>query len=164
MNRIINIKNKKAINEIEEFKKKKYSQIDIKFCNLHLMKINELVRKHIFSKNDLYINSTTLWELMQPIGKHGSHNYHGLMPNDILTAMNNLLEPYCIFIVKESRYAVIPTCLSSFNEPLMFVVGIGAELINNKNANINKIITIYPKSNLDEFLNKLVSRKLLFKK
>ncbi len=60
MNKIINIKNKKSISEIQKFKDKKYSLIDIKFENVHLKEINKLVLFDLFDKNDLYINSATL--------------------------------------------------------------------------------------------------------
>lgn len=151
-NKIINIKNKKSISEIQKFKEKKYSLVDIKFENVHLRDINKLISFDLFDKNDLYINSTTLWELMQPVGKAGSHNYHNLSAEDIYNALIKLSDPYCVFRVKYGRYAIVPVCISSFSEPLMVVIGVGSELINNQNANINKIVTIYPKSDIDKYL------------
>jgi len=38
------------------------------------------------------------------------------------------------------------------------------KLFVNKNANINKIVIIYPKSNLDEYLGKLDEKEILYKK
>ncbi len=152
MNKIINIKSKKSILDIKKFKDKKYSLIDIKFENIHLKDINKFVLFELFDKNDLYISSTTLWELMQPIGSAGSHNYHDLTPEDIYYALNAVSNPYCVFRVKHGRYAVIPVYISSFNEPLMIVIEKGVELVNKQNANVNKIITIYPKSNLNKYI------------
>ena len=56
------------------------------------------------------------------------------------------------------------TYISSFNEPLMVIIELNSGLIVNKNANINKIVTMYPKSNLDEYLNKLDEKDILYKK
>ena len=162
MNRIINIKNKRAINEIQKFKDKKYSLVDIKLENVHLREVNKLLPFILFEKNDLYINSVTLWELMQPTGSTGIHNYHGLSPEDIYNALNSIEEPYCVFRVKNERYAIIPTYISSFKEPLMVVIEKGSELINKKNANINKIVTIYPKSKIDSYLDKLNNKDILY--
>ena len=164
MNKIINIKNIKAISDIEEFKKKKYIGVDIKFINVHLKNLNDLTFKNIFNKNNLYINSVTLWELMQPLGNQGSHNFHSLLPEDIYYALNNLTEPYCIINAKFSRYAVVPSSTSSFNELLMVIIEVGSGLFNNSNANINKIVTIYPKSELDKYLDNLDNDNILFRK
>ena len=101
---------------------------------------------------------------MQPIGNAGSHNYHELMPEDIFNALNNLLDPQCVIKVKNERYAVIPAYISSFNEPLMVITELNSGLIINKNANVNKIVTIYPKSNLSDYLEKLDEKEILYKK
>lgn len=162
MNKVINIKSKKAINEIKQFQNKKYSRLDIRFENVHLREINKLLPFSLFEKNDLFINSDTLWELMQPIGKTGTHNYHGLTPDDIFNALNSLEEPYCIFKVKNERYAVIPVYISSHNEYLMVVIETSCGLITNANANINKIVTIYPKSNINKHLTKIKNDDILY--
>lgn len=164
MNKVINIKTNKAIKEIREFKIKKYNPVDVKFENVHLRKLNKLTSIDLFNKNDLYINSVTLWELMQPIGNAGAHNYHELSEEDIFNAINNLENPQFIFKVKNERLSIIPVCISSFDEPLMVVVEIGSGLINNKHANINKIVTMYPKSNLEEYLEKMDQSDILYKK
>ena len=164
MNKIINIKSNKDIKEIREFKNKNFSPIDVKFTNVHLKELNKIINFELFTKNDLYINSKSLWELMQPIGNAGSHNYHELMPEDIFNALNNLLDPQCVIKVKNERYAVIPAYISSFNEPLMVIIELNSGLIINKNANVNKIVTIYPKSNLSDYLEKLDEKEILYKK
>lgn len=151
---VINIKSKKAVKEIQRFRDSEYLSTDIKFTNLHLKRLNELVRKKIFAKNDSYINAKTLFELMQDIGNRGSHNYHGLKPSDIIEALVNLEDPMFIYKDRGHRYVVAPTFISSFSEPLVVIIETGASLIGNKTANVNKIITIYPKTNLQlELLN-----------
>ncbi len=164
MNKIINIRSKKSIDDIAEFKDNDFAPCDIKFTNVHLKDLNKILKKDLFSKNDLYVNSTTLHDLMQSKGKSDSHNYHDLMPEDIFKAINSLLDPECIILVKKERYAVIPTYVSSLNEPLMVIIELNSGLIINKKANINKIVTIYPKSNLEKYLEKLDEKEILYKK
>ena len=43
------------------------------------MDLNEKIGFVIFKNNSLYINSHSLWELMQPIGGKGGHHYHELI-------------------------------------------------------------------------------------
>ena len=61
MNRIINIQNKKeAVESLNDYKNKKYVLADVRFTNVHLLEINNLLFKDIFSKNDLFINTISL--------------------------------------------------------------------------------------------------------
>ena len=115
VNKTINIKSKKALKQVEQFKKKNYTPVDIRLQNVNLKTLNKIIMFDLFDKNDLFINSTTLWELMQPIGDSGSHNYHGLLPEDILDALNSLETPNYILKVKQDRYAIIPVTISSYN-------------------------------------------------
>lgn len=161
MKKTIDIKTIKAIKEIRSFKDKQFAMMDIRFQNAHLKKINDLVRLKIFPKNDVYINSTTLWELMQPIGDAGSHNYHGLTPEDIWMAINKLCEPNYVFVTKFGRYTIVPVMPSSFDKPLLVVIETGSGLVDNPKADINKIVTIYPKSDIDDLLQKMSQKDIL---
>lgn len=159
---IINVKEKeKSINDLDEFRKKKYKEKDVRFTNVDLVKLNRKTRKNIFDKNDLFISSDTLWEIMQEEGGSGIHNYHGLTAEDIIDALNSINEPYALFESKHSRYAIVTTTLTHFGEPLMIIVEVGAGLHSNINANINKIVTMYPKSNIDIMLNGLDKKDVL---
>lgn len=91
-----------------------------------------------------------------------SHNHHGLTPEDILDALNNIIKPYCIFKSKQNRISIVLSCLSHFGEPLMAVIEIRADLIKEKNANINKLVTMYPKSDFDKMINTIDSKRLLY--
>ena len=162
MNTVINIKNDDALDIITKFKDKEYVMCDIRFENVHMKRVNALIKYELFSKNDLFANSTTLWELMQPQGEQESHNYHGLTPLDILDALNNIISPYCIFKTKQNRISIILSCLSHFGEPLMAVVEIGASLIEDEKANINKLVTMYPKSNIDKLVGLIDPKRLLY--
>ena len=44
----------------------------------------------------------------------------------------------------------------------MIVIETNSGLIVNNNANINKIVTIYPKSDIDNYLSKLKNKDILF--
>ena len=163
MNRIINIQNKKeAVESLQKFKEKKYVLVDVRFINVHLREINVLLEQDIFSKNDLFINSVSLWELMQPLGDKGSHNYHDLTPEDIVDALSSITEPYCILKTEYSQYAILSTTLSHFDEPLMVIIEVGSGLDKNINANINKLVTMFPKSDIDRTIKNMDKRNVLY--
>ena len=164
MNKIIDVKNKKAIKEIERFRLKKYQMTDIRFVNVHLKRLNKLLSYDLFSKNDLYINSSTLWELMQPVGDSGSHNYHGLSSQDIVDAISGIEDPYCILRVKRERMAAVPVSTMDPKRQLMVVIEIGAELIGHLHAGINKVVTIYPKTNIQKILERTNPKDILYRK
>ncbi len=162
MNKTINIQSKKAKSVLKQFKNKRYSSIDIQFENVHLKQLNKLLSSEVFFKNDLFVNSTTLFELMQPVGQSGNHNYHGLLPEDILECLKNLIEPEYIIESKNNRFIIVPMFCSSYNLPLMVIIEIGAGLSNNKNANINKLVTIYPKSELGKYIKSIEANRILY--
>ena len=164
MNKIINIQNKKeAVESLNDYKNKKYVLADVKFENVHLREVNKLLGYDIFSKNDLYINTISLWELMQPIGDKGVHNYHDLSPEDIVDALNSITEPYCILKTEISQYAILSTTISHFGEPLMIIIEVGAGLDKNINANINKLVTMFPKRDIDKSLEHKDPKDILYR-
>ena len=164
MNRIINIQNKKeAIESLNDYKNKKYVLTDVKFENVHLLKLNAYTRKDIFSKNDLFINTISLWELMQPLGEKGGHNYRDLSPEDIVDALSSITEPYCILKTEISQYAILSTTLSHFGEPLMIIIEVGSGNVIDKEANINKLVTMFPKRDVDKSLEHKNPKDILFR-
>ena len=165
MNRIINIQNKKeAVQSLLQFKNKNYVLIDVRLENVHLKRINLLVENDLFSKNDIYVNSLTLKEIMnQDIGG-GSHHYHGLTPEEIVDTLANITDPYCVIKTKFSRYAIMSTNVSHFGEQLMVIIEVGSGLSNDPKANINKLITIYPKDDIDKAIENTDAKDVLYKK
>ena len=162
---IINLGNKTfALLVLEQLKENDYVPFDVEITNSHITELNELTGKKLFSKASLFVNSNTIHELMQPIGGKGQHNYHGLTPEDIYMALSSIKDPKYVFIVKNKRYAIISIELSHYKNPLMIVVETGAGTLLNDKANINKVVTIYPKNYVDEYIAKLDKRKLLYKK
>ena len=150
----INIKNRtQSLKELENFKNKNYGRVDIKIENLHLNQLNELLGKRIFKKNDAYISAETLWELMQPIGQKKQHNYHGFSPSNILEIFLSLTKPYCILKTHLSRFTIISSIMLNKTR-LLTIVEINATLSKNRAARINKIVTIYPKDHIDQYIGK----------
>ena len=163
MKKTINIKNiEEAEVLLNAYKKKKYSPIDIRLTNTHLKKINDYIHIDLFSKNDLFVNSDTLWSVMQPVGGQENHNFHGLTPKELVEVFNNLSNPYSVFISQLGRLGVISTILSESGQPIMVIIEIGAGLIGRQNANINKMVTLYPKDNLKRYLKSRKVVKVLY--
>ena len=162
---VINVKDtENAIEAVEAFKKKKYEGKDIRFTNVNMISLNEKFRKKLFSKNDLFIDSTALWEMMQDIGGEGAHHFHGFSSKDIIDALVAISEPYAIIEVEYERHAVITTAITHFNEQIMIIIKIGSRIYSQANANINKLITMYPKSDVDKTLSKIDKKSILYKK
>ena len=164
LKRIINIGNKKKAEEdLEVYRNKHYESIDIEFTNVHLLKLNVLIGHRFFSKNSLYVHSSTLWEVMQPVGQKGKHHYHGLEPHDIIDALSILSDTSLIYETNQNRYAVIVDGNEQYKN-ISVVIELGAGLTNNRNAKINKLVTIFPKSNIEKKLLHLSNDKILYKK
>ena len=152
--KIINIKNKKeALEILERFKQREQKGVEIKITNVHLCRINDLVGEKIFSKNDLYVNGETLFDIMQPVGGKGKHNHHGLNKEIILAVLNNAYQPIGIYTANK-RYIIATIVVNNTNEHLVLVVERKAPLRNDRDANINKLITIYPRRNILEAIFK----------
>ena len=168
MNKIINLANKSlSISIITKIKNKDYVPFDLKITNSHIMSLNEKIGFVVFRKDSLYINSHSLWELMQPLGDKGSHNHHELTEEDIYIALTSIKEPYAILDAcdnknSKAKYSIISIKLSHFENPFMIVIEVGAELRNVINANINKVVTIYPMSDYDDYVKNYDIKGVLY--
>ena len=159
----INVKSRKnAVADLKRIKSKKYVLADIKFENVHLRDINTLLEQNIFSKNDLYANTISLWELMQHQGKRGAHNHHDLTPEDIIDTLASITEPYCILKTEISQYAIMSTSKSHFGEPLFVIIEVNAGLNQNINANINKLVTMFPMGEIKRTIKKANPKNVLY--
>ena len=161
MNTIINIYAKKAKTYLEEFKGKEY-QVDVRFDNVHLKQINHLIRFDLFSKNDLYVGSDSLWSMMQPTGGKKKHNYHGLTPEDILEALKNIKTPYSIFESDDGRISIVSSIMSHFGHPLAVIIELNATLKGNSEASINKLVTMFAVSDIEGFMNKKTVKEIYY--
>lgn len=165
MIKIINIANKsKAIEQIKRYNCKHYESTDIEFRNVHLMQINKICKKRIFDKNNLFVRSSTLWELMQPIGDRGRHNFHGLHAYEIYNALKNLNNPYSVFVSKESRIAIATIVENGDKDKLLLIIELHSGLENDRFANINKLVSLYPKKKIDNMLIKLNKNDIFYRK
>ena len=165
MNKIINIaKKESSIEVIKQIKEKDYVPFDLKIVNSHIMDLNEKIGFVIFKNNSLYINSHSLWELMQPIGGKGGHHYHELTEEDIYIALVSIKDPYAVIDEGDNKYSIVSIFMSHINKPLLLVVEVNANLIINALAKVNKIVTIYPKDKIDNYISNKGEEKILFQK
>ena len=164
MNKRINIGDKeKALSDIHEFSLKHYKPTDIEFFNVHLKELNDTCNKKIFDKNNLYVRSSTLWELMQPEGNKGKHNFHGLTGNDIFNVLKSLLQPFAVYYSRDSRIVISTNEENNRHEKIQIVIELHASLENNRDANINKIVSIYPKKNILNKLNSMDNSLIVYR-
>ena len=91
---------------------------------------------------------------MQPIGGKGRHNYHGLEPDEIIDALSILLNPCLIYETHSGRCGIVVLGKPKYKN-IMVVVELNASLTNNRDANINKLVTIYPKDNMEKSIKGL---------
>ena len=165
MNIIINLGEKESsITTLEQLGHNEYVPFDVQITNSHITDLNKLVGRKLFKNSLLYISFQTLHDLMQPVGGKKQHNYHGLTPEDVYIALTSIKDPQCVFVVKEERYALLSIELSHFDLPLMMVIETDSNLIENKTASISKVVTIYPRGDIDKYLEKIDQRLLLYMK
>ena len=77
--------------------------------------------------------------------------------------MSLLQDPLIVYESYLDRYAVIVFGNDKYTH-IMAVVELNAALENDRNANVNKLVTIYPKNELDKTINNLDKSKILYKK
>ena len=165
MNITINLGEKESsITTLEQLGSNEYVPFDVQITNSHITNLNVLTKKKIIKNNSLYINSQTLYDIMQTEDGEGEHNYHGLTADDIYMALTSIKDPKYIFITKFGRFAIVSIELSHFKYPLMLVLETDAALVSNKKASICKIVTIYPKDHIDAYIERLDNRLLLYEK
>ena len=154
-----------AIVRLEEFKKKNYGNLDIKISNLHLTRLNVLTGKSIFTKKDGYIAAETLFDIMRGDSGRDKHHFHNLSSNDVYKSLKFLSDPICVIGKGDNRFITISSFLSSLNIPILVVIEINAGLTTNKEARINKIVTIFPSSRTESYVKKATeSGTILYKK
>ena len=154
-----------AIERLEQIKKKNYGNSDIKVTNLHLRKLNSLLKRNVFFKNDAFISAETLYDIMCEESGRNKHNYHSLSTEDVYKGLRYLSEPICIVSDGPDRYSMISSFLSSFNIPILVVVDIKASLVADREAEINKIVTMFPRDDVEDYIVKhIASNTLLYKK
>ena len=149
----------RAIESIESLGQKRMDSADIRFQNVHLRRINELANRVLFAKNDLYVDASGLWDLMQSDKdeKGVRHHHHGLSSSSIARALSCLHDPELVaFDARSFRYLVVT--LSDKGKALLAIIETNAPLRGNRNARINKLVTIYEKDEYPSYATRLENR------
>ena len=148
MQNIINLGNRKTAIMILEFFSLKKMSVDIKIINTHIKELNKILKRKIFKKDSLFINAESLWEIMQPIGNKGKHNYHGLSPEKIYDALSTIRFSKDIIVSYDDRYLIL-TLATVFKEVnIAVIVTPKGNVKSSHQKEINRIITIYPFSKI----------------
>ena len=145
MIKAINLGNKnESITALNSLKTKKGGSRYIRIINSNIKELNKVIGRKVFKKDALYINSLSLWEIMQPVGGKGSHHYHGLTPEQVYGALSRLKYSKEIYTSYEDRYIVITDVAITNEVKLIVIVTPNAVLYKERKDNVAVIITIYP--------------------
>ena len=122
MIKYLNLGNEKlTIDSLTELRKRKLNNYDIRITNSHISKLNTILKKKVFKKETLYISSEALWEIMQPVGDKGKHNYHGLTPQNIFDALVTMKQSTEIEVSYDNRYLIV-TLATVFDDINLVVI------------------------------------------
>lgn len=140
----INIKLKKeAIEIIKKYKEKLFSNKIIEVENIHLGRINKFFKSKIVTRDNCFIESKTLWEIMQPIGDKKSHNFHGLDEEIVYNVFSSLSKPIEVKPSYYGRFIIVTIAVEQHGHNLGAVIEPNIYNIT-LDKKINKIITIHP--------------------
>ena len=149
----------RAVEIIDVLGKKRLANADVRFQNVRLKRINELADRNIFLKNDLFMDATGLWDLMQAddgaLGRR--HHHHGLSPESIVKALSSLQNPELVAF-EYNTYRHIVVTLSVDGRAMLAVIETNAPLRGNRDARINKLVTLYEKDGYNEYLRRVEKR------
>ena len=142
---IINLANKESsIRQLTLFKKKKYESFFIELDNTHIKELNKIIGRNVFRKDAVYINSLTLWEIMQPVGEQGIHHYHGLTPEEVYNALSRIQYSKNVISSYDDRYIVITDVVVNSYLKLIVIISSETDVVPENLKSIITIITIYP--------------------
>ena len=145
MFKIVNVGNQdSAIKVLTEIRDNNYVPFDVRITNSHITDLNSVLGKKVFRKDALYVGSDTLWEIMQPIGNKGKHNYHGLTPQNIFDALSTMKSSKEVDVSYDNRYLIVTLATVFDDINLVIIVTPKGYLKNNPKTVVNRIITIYP--------------------
>ena len=145
MIKIINLGNQKsAIELLKILKENKYENLEIRLANTHITDLNKLLEKKIFKNGIVYTSASMLWEVMQPIGGRGKHNYHNLSPENVYEALSTMRYSKDVALSYDNRYVIV-TLATTIGDISIAVIVTPIGTINMaRNKCITKVITIYP--------------------
>ena len=144
-NVILNIGDKEScLQTLIQFKENKYVPFYVRINNSHIKLLNNIIGRTVFKKDAVYISSLTLWEIMQPRGRKGTHNYHGLMPEDVYNALSRIKYSKNVYSSFDDRYVVITDVFVTEEVRLIVIVSSDTTVAAQELNNVVSIITIYP--------------------
>ena len=154
-NVILNIGDKEScLQTLIQFKENKYVPFYVRITNSNIRELNNVIGRKVFKKDALYINSLSLWEIMQPIGEKGKHHHHGLAPEEVYNALSRIQYSKEVYTSYEDRYIVITDVVVTDEVRLVVIVTPNETLVKENIDNVVVIITIYPSDRKNLIVNK----------
>ncbi len=145
MNKVLNLGNKEyALKLLGKIKNNNYVPFDLRVTNAHLPALNKIIGRNIFRKDVLYVNTQTLWEIMQPIGGRGKHHYHQLSPQEILDALKDIKNSKDVNESYDGRYLIITLVMHQNDAPIAIILEPHGQLKENVGVDVARVITMYP--------------------
>ena len=140
----INIaKREEALNILRDFKENMFINKPIKLINIHIKTLNSILKENIFIRDNCYIDSQTLWEIMQPLGKKTCHNSHNLSEIEVFNVLKNIKNPINVVKSYFNRFLIITIATEINGYHLCAVIEPNTYNVILEKV-INKIITIHP--------------------
>ena len=146
MNHYLNLANKDVcIALLEEIRDNDYVPFYLRIANSHIKDLNAVIGRNVFRKDAVYVNSQSLWEIMQPVGGEGGHHYHGLSPDQVYNALSRIRYSQNVIVSYDQKYVVITDVDVSDNACLVVVVKPDGYLIKEDQKDVVIVISVYPK-------------------
>ena len=145
MEKFINLGNEKsAIESLKLLKENKYENLEVRLYNTHITELNVLLGKKIFKNDVVYANAGMLWEVMQPLGGRGKHNYHNLSPENVYEALSTMRNSTNVTLSYDNRYVIVTLATTIGDASIAVIVTPTGSIQQERNKNVAKVITIYP--------------------
>ena len=146
MNHYLNLANKDTcIALLEEIRDNDYVPFYLRITNSHIKDLNAVIGRNVFRKDAVYVNSQSLWEIMQPVGGEGGHHYHGLTPEQVYNALSRMRYSKEIRLSHDGRYIVTTDISHSTNVFLVVILDPDGYLKTEMIEKIIVVVSIYPK-------------------
>lgn len=155
--KIINLGNKdEAIDFLTNLESNK-SQYEYKVTNLGLTNLNKVCKGKVFHQEIAYVDYNTLKESMMKVGGKGKHNYHGLTAKEIIDALTSIKHAKKVYESRKNPNAsiIVSSIIAECGYPIIVIIELNNSLHSERDLKINKISSLYPKRNLESFLNGL---------
>lgn len=131
----------KAINIIKDEKR---NPRFIRVLNTHIKELNRVIGRNVFKKDAVYINSETLWEIMQPVGGEGIHHHHGLTPEDVYNSLSRLRYSKQVMPSYDNRVVAVTDVIVNDYLRLFVVISPKTSVVTENLLSIVSVVTIFP--------------------